>query len=213
MTSFIIPGPNGPDSGAGGHHGRFRVCDFGEHAGFVSLGVKVSASLSCSVSLFARWSRWDEATGVFVDLGAPTLAHGPSDVGDDTGEFSLVSSIFLHVPALAGATHWQPEVRLYAVRPVDEEDAGTPLAPGDRVRFDNIFVPDNGYPINTRPYLDGDQTGAKWEGTPHASTSVYGTPLPPPSPPPTPEEEMLAPPGPPDPAPSTQTDLDDDLNL
>ena len=74
------------------------------------------------------------------------------------------------------ATHWQPVIHWFSTPPTPEGEEGTDsgLPPGGRVRMDDFFIPDNGYPVHDRPYLDGDQSFGVWEGPRAASTSVYG---------------------------------------
>lgn len=167
-TIWVIPGPEGTEPWAAQHHGRFRIADFGEFAGYVSLGIKVSADRPCHLTIFARWSRWVEGTG-FEPVGEDMAVHGPSSIGDDSGEFLYRSQIFIHQRAPEGATHWQP-----VLRGTDDPDAISGLVTGTKVRFDDLYVPDNGYRIDREPYLDGDQPKGRWEGPRAASTSVYG---------------------------------------
>lgn len=167
-TIWVIPGPEGNEPWAAPHHGRFRIADFGEFSGYVSLGIKVSADRSCYLTIFARWSRWVEGVG-FEPVGVDQILYGPSSVGDDSGQFLYRAQIFLHQRAPEGATHWQP-----VLRGTDDPDAVSGLATGTKVRFDDLYVPDNGYRIDREPYLDGDQPKGRWEGPRAASTSVYG---------------------------------------
>lgn len=173
MTSVVIPGPDGSEWWASPHRGRFRVPDFGEFFGQVSLSAKMAASLPCSVTFSARWSRWVPETASFEPVGSESVVYGPLRIGDEGGEFGYVSHVAFTAPAPDGATHWQPVVRW-----TESEDPTSGLPPGAKVRVDDIFIPDNGWSVADRPYLDGDQPDAMWEGPRFASTSVYGVPLP-----------------------------------
>ena len=174
-TSAVVPGPEGTEPWAAPHHGRFKIADFGERKGRVSFGAKMSADGPYHVEVYARWSYWNEETEQFTSAGPDTLVYGPSVIGDEGGEFGYVSEVFFgDVVAPQGASHWQPVIRWYSRRPTASDKSG--LVPGSRVRIDNFYIPDNGYPIDRRPYLDGDQPDAMWEGPRAASTSVYGDP-------------------------------------
>jgi hypothetical protein len=175
-TSFIVPGPEGPEPWAAAHHGRFRVPDFGENRGHVSFGAKMSADGVYYVRIHARFSAWDEATADFTLVGSDVLAYGPAVIGDTGGEFGYRATMFFQIEAPEGATHWEPVVQMFEADP--GSGSGSGLDPGAKVRIDNFYVPDNGYPISSEPYLDGDQTKAVWEGPRASSTSIYGPKVP-----------------------------------
>ena len=173
-TSVRIPAPPLVDEPwAAPHHGRFKISDSGDRRGYVSFGGRFAADRICYVTIVAKWSYLGVGE-VFADNVAPeTVAYGPSLIGDPGGEFSYVSSVFFDLPAPVAASHWEVEVRLHETHPgTAPEPSG--LVPGTRVRMDNIYVPDNGYPIADQPYLDGDQPYGVWEGPRAASTSVFG---------------------------------------
>lgn len=174
-TSVVVPGPN-EETGGAHHHGQFRISDFGDCRGLVSMGVRMAADGLYWVKIYAKWSTWSESLSSLSSAGADTLVYGPTTIGDSAGEFGYVSTIFFgDIVAPAGATHWQPVIRWYSAEPTSEIDSeNTGLVTGSKVRMDNLYIPDNGYPVSQQPYLDGDQPFGIWEGEPSASTSIYG---------------------------------------
>lgn len=68
------------------------------------------------------------------------------------------------------ATHWSLDLVLTRYHPSVSSE---PPLDGTVLYVDCTYIPDNGMNLEGQPYLDGDQPGAIWEGTPHDATSTY----------------------------------------
>lgn len=157
--------PRGPDDEV--HHGYFRI---NPEERSVSVQVQASSTDPLWLQTWVQYLNWDDSSGTFTPsalhpVGAPKLTQRnvwePMSLFDDLGDID--------------ATHWMLQIRATTNDPrVDD----TPPQPGQKFRADCVFAPDNGLSVADEPYLDGDQPGAMWEGEPHNSTSVYGTPPP-----------------------------------
>lgn len=161
-SAFTLRGPdNSP------HHGAFLIPTNGPGAHHISMQAKVqSKEPGRWLRLSAKYLRRDDLLGSWEEgdivplLPAVSIAPAPE-----------WTALVMSSDASTWPTHWQPVFEFFSENPLQPKTYTVPLGADEQILVDNIFVTENGLPEET--YLDGDQPGAVWEGTPYNSTSRY----------------------------------------
>lgn len=161
-----VVSPRGPDDDV--HHGAFKIPE----NGFVSAMISVATLLNFNAQNGGFWVQPQARFLVWTGLGFNVISAidmgEPVQVSPGVDEWSDITR---QTAAAEGATHWYFDIALFENDP--REDPETPPYIGNTLALDGAYVAENGMDLSLEQYLDGDQPGGVWEGTPHNSTSVW----------------------------------------
>lgn len=158
--TVTVKGPTGTQPFSNIHMGCFRVPESAQ----ISIEAQFMSDAPFIVDVHARWFDYDSHE---------VLLKGPVDLL--AGGFPCNDMVWNQVDLVRGGaehSHWRPMFAFY--ESINDDGTRNPLAEGTSILIDCLYGPDNGEPVASQPYLDGDQPGARWEGDPHISTSVFG---------------------------------------
>ncbi len=166
-ANLSLGGPDVPMVFGDRHRGYFSF-PIGTSKRLISVGfdIRTAPELVDQVffAAYAICYRYDEGTGVMDPVGSFSIQQ-PTRVTSEWTNHLISAEDVDNVTA----THWGLSLQFV------NDDGPYALTIGSNSYLDitNIYVPDNGLPLDGQPYLDGNQPYGEWEGEESNSTSIF----------------------------------------